>query len=296
MVEIIGKAARPMPGAVNILGIPFEGAVLGRKGAAGGPSAIRQSMSSFSNFNVELREDVSRAKVFDLGNLAVAKGEEVRRAHSLIETEVAKDLLQSSLLVVLGGDNSISLPALRASGRKLGRLGLIVIDSHFDLRGRIAGKPTSGSSYGLAVETVPALDPRRVAEIGVHGFLNSKKYFDKAAKLGISVRTARDVRQDGAAATAKEAYKVASDGADAVYLSVDLDAVDIGQVSGVSAPSVGGISAEELLTLVYEIAKHDKVMVADIVELAPNLDPTGSSQRVAASVLAYLIAGFNSRA
>ncbi|MDG6991200.1 MAG: arginase family protein, partial [Nitrososphaerota archaeon] len=92
MVEIIGKAARPMTGAVNILGIPFEGAVLGRKGAAGGPSAIRQSMSSFSNFNVELREDVSRAKVFDLGNLAVAKGEEVRRAHSLIETEVAKDL------------------------------------------------------------------------------------------------------------------------------------------------------------------------------------------------------------
>ena len=280
---------------MNILGAPFDGAVLGRKGAAGGPAALRQSMASFSNYNLELGLDLGRARVFDVGDVALGKDDGVLRAHSQIEAEVARSLMPSSLLVVLGGDNSVSLPSLRACGDRFGRLGLIVVDSHLDLRGRIGGKPTSGSSYGLAIEEVAALDPERVMEIGAHGFLNSKRYFEKAKKLGVRVLTAQDVRRKGAESVAREAYLRASEGAEAVYLSVDLDAVDLGQVTGVSAPSAGGISAAELLSLVYEIAKNGKVRAADIVEFAPNLDPTGSSQRVAATVLTYLIAGFTAR-
>jgi formimidoylglutamase len=295
MVQLIREAARPMPGAVNILGVPFDGAVLGRRGAAGGPAAIRQSMGSFSNYNVELGVGLESARVFDLGDLTIRRGDDVVRAQAQIEQEVAGDLLPSSLLAILGGDNSISLPSLRASAKKLGPIGLIAIDSHLDLRGKIGGKPTSGSSYGLAVETIPSLDPRRVAEVGIHGFLNSRSYFEKAKRLGISIYTAEDVRNEGVGPVASEAYKRASEGADAVYLSVDMDSVDLGQVSGVSAPSAGGVRADELLGLVYEVARNGKVKVADIVELAPNLDPTGSSQRVAATALVYLIAGFGSR-
>ena len=295
LVKVVKKSARPMPRAVNILGIPFDGAVLGRKGAAGGPAGIRRSMAGFSNFNVELGITLDHARIYDLGDMVLGSDLAIERVHSMVEAEVTGDLMKSSLLVVLGGDNSVSLPALRASGRALGKLGLIVVDSHFDLRGKIGGKPTSGSSYGLAIQTVPEMDPRRISEIGIHGFLNSRRYFDRAKELGISIHTANDVRDKGAVSIAKEAYRLASHGADSVYLSVDMDAVDLGQVSGVSAPSAGGITAGELLTLVYEIARKDKVQAADIVELAPPLDPTGSSERVAASVLAYMIAGFNSR-
>ncbi|MDG6902840.1 MAG: agmatinase family protein [Nitrososphaerota archaeon] len=295
LVQIVRRAVRPQPRAVNVLGIPFDGAVLGRKGAAGGPAGIRQAMVGFSNYNPELGVGIEHARVFDLGDVVLAKGEGVLEAHSEIESEVASSLAPSSLLVLLGGDNSVSLPALRASGRKLGKLGLIVVDSHLDLRGKIKGKPTNGSSYGLAIEAVPSLDPRRVVEVGAHGFLNSRRYFDRAKKQGISVHTAQDVRMEGAESIAKEAYERASRGADAVYLSVDMDAVDLGQVSGVSAPSAGGLSSSELLGFVYEVTRKERVAAADIVELAPNLDPTGGSQRVAATVLTYLIAGFNSR-
>jgi formiminoglutamase len=169
-----------------------------------------------------------------------------------------------------------------------------VVDSHFDLRGKIRGKPTSGSSYGLAVETVRALDSSRVVEIGVHGFLNSKRYAERAKKLA-RVYTAREVRDMGAPAVAREAYGTAGAGVDAVYLSIDLDAVDLSQVSGVSAPSVGGIDADELASFAFEMAKNKKVKVADLVELAPSLDPTGRSERVAATILVNLIAGFAAR-
>lgn len=277
------------------MGVPFDGAVLGRKGAAGGPAGMRQALLSFSNYDVELGADLLRAKVFDLGDVVVAS-EDITVAHAHIEKEVAQGLGDDSLLAVLGGDNSISLPSLRAFGKKFGSIGLIVVDSHFDLRGEIGGKPTSGSSYGLAVRTVKGLDPRRFAEIGIHGFLNSRQYAREATNMGMTVYSATDVRQEGATAIAREAYRITSKGSEAVYLSIDLDAVDLAYVSGVSAPSAGGISATDLFDIAYYLGGRDKVKCTDLVELAPQLDPSGRSQLTAATALVYLIAGFNSRA
>lgn len=294
LLGIIKESGSAQRDSVNILGVPFDGAVLGRKGAAEGPKAVRQAMSGFSNYNVEWGVDLRDAKVFDLGDVVFGR-DGVLEAHAEIESEVSGALETSSLLTILGGDNSISLPALGALEKRFGKIGLVVVDSHLDLRGEIDGKPTSGSSYGLAVEKLKGLDPHRVAEIGIHGFLNSKVYYERAENLGMTVVTAEAVKERGPAAVAEEAYRVASEGADAVYLSLDLDAVDLAQVSGVSAPSAGGLSAGEVLELGYELSKRRAVKCADVVELAPPLDPSGKSERVAASLVASLIGGFVSR-
>lgn len=293
LVQIVRQADKSMPRSVNIVGVPYDGAVLGRKGAEGGPSGIRHAMSGFSNYDVDKRIGLSAGRFFDLGDIVVEGG--VLDVHSQIEREVGRCLRDDSLLAILGGDNSVSLPALRAFGEKFGEIGLIVIDSHLDLRGRIGGKPTSGSSYGLAVETVKGLSPRRVAEVGIHGFLNSQAYVEKAERLGIRIVTASEVRKAGPLAVAKEAWSVVSRGADAVYLSVDADAVDLAHVSGVSAPSAGGIDSVELFEMVGWITRQAKVKCADIVEVAPSLDPTGRSGVVAATALVEMLAGFLGR-
>jgi formiminoglutamase len=293
LVQIVRQSEVSQHRAVNILGIPFDGAVLGRKGAVGGPGAIRQAMGGFSNYNIELGVGLEDANIFDLGDLIV-DDVDVEKAHSHIEAEVGKELRDDSLLAILGGDNSISLPALRASAKKFGKLGLIVVDSHLDLRGRLNGKPTSGSSYGLAIEE-GLVDPRKVVEIGAHGFLNSRVYVDKAARLGIKLFSAEELSRRGPGAVAREACALASNGTDAIYLSFDLDAVDLAQVSGVSAPSAGGMWARNSFALMYEAARMAQVKCADLVELAPSLDPSGKSERVAAGALTYLIAGFTVR-
>lgn len=294
LVQIIKQSRNPQPKSVNFLGIPFDGAVLGRKGAAEGPAAVRHALSGFSNYNVELGVGLQGARLFDLGDLKVDR-RDLLAAHAEIEREVHADLGSDSLLVVVGGDNSLSLPSIRAFRRKFGQIGLIVIDSHLDLRGEIGGRPTSGSSYGLAIKEGGGLIPGRVVEIGVHGFLNSVAYVKKAERLGLSVITAVEVKRRGAQAVAKEAIARASEGAKAVYLSVDMDAVDSGQVSGVSAPSPGGVSSSELFELLYPLANEATVKCADLAELAPSLDPTGRSQVVAATALVYMFAGFHRR-
>lgn len=294
LVEIIEPGRRARAAAVNIIGVPFDGAVLGRRGAAGGPEVVRGALSAFSNYGIEKGVSLKGARIVDLGDLVVPK-EDVIKAHMVIEREVSAELRKDSMLVLLGGDNSISLPGLRAAARKFGRLGLVVVDSHLDLRGKIGGKPSSGSSYGLAMETVSGLDARRVVEIGAHGFLNSGNYVEKARRLGVKVVTAGEVSERGAEKVGEEAYDTASEGADAVYVSIDLDAVGLAEMAGVSAPSTGGLSGRELLDLAWRLGAGPKVKCADIVELAPGLDLSGRSQVVAASALVSLIGGFLSR-
>ena len=293
LVSIIRSSDKAEAGAVNILGVPFDGAVLGRKGAAGGPSAMRNAMRFFSNFNPEVSLDLRNAKIFDLGDVVTDQGD-VKEVHAEVEKEVTAALLPSSLLILIGGDNSISLPSIRACSKSQ-KLGLVVFDSHFDLREALEGKPTSGSSYGTAVRTIEKLGGSRLAEVGIHGFLNSRDYADEARRLGATILTVKDVRKAGTLATAKRAYEVASRGADRVYVSVDLDCLDISYVSGVSAPSAGGLGAGELFEMLYFLGSKKKVVCADIVELAPQLDPTGKSDVVAATALVYLVAGFVGR-
>ena len=293
MVQVIQHADTAQPRAVNVLGVPFDGAVLGRRGARDGPTGIRQGMAGFSNYNVELGVGLEDARVFDLGDL-VLENDDVPGAHAAILTEVASSLRDDALLTVLGGDNSISLPSISACAEKFGKTGLVVIDSHLDLRGEIGGKPTSGSSYGLAVER-GLVDPRNVVEIGVHGFQNSRFYVEKAKGLGVAVYSAEDVSRRGPKVVARDAYRLASKGMDAVYLSLDLDAIDLAQVSGVSAPSAGGMWARNAFAILNEVAKVGMVRCADMVELAPSLDPSGRSERVAAGAFTYLIAGFHNR-
>ena len=294
LVQIIHPASRAREAAVNIIGIPFDGAVLGRRGAAGGPDAIRKAMSAFSNYNIELGLSLEDARIFDLGDLVVG-GEDVEGAHAAIYGEVRRDLRKESLLVMLGGDNSVSLPGIRATAGKFGKVGVVVVDSHLDLRGRIRGRPSSGSSYGLAIETVEGVDAEKVVELGVHGFLNSRPYAEKAERLGVGVVSAEQIARLGAKAVAKEAFGIAGRKTDAVYFSVDLDAVDSSEVSGVSAPSAGGLSARELCDFAFYFGGRPKVKCADLAELAPSLDPSGRSQGVAAAVLVHLIAGFHAR-
>ncbi len=293
LVQIIKRARQCMPDSVNIMGVPFDGAVLGRRGAAGGPAAIRQAMSFFSNYDEELGSDLLGTKIIDLGDVVV-EPDDVAKAHKQIGEEVRRQLDRSALLVVLGGDNSISLPSLRAFASRFRRIGLVVVDSHFDLRGEIGGRPTSGSSYGLAIKTVKGLDPARVAEIGIHGFLNSRNYATEAKKLGLTVYTAADVRESGATRVAREAYAAAGDGSEAVYVSIDLDAIDLAYMSGVSAPSAGGVTANAMFDIARFLGGKEGVKCADIVELAPALDRSGRSQIVAATTLVSLIAGFSS--
>jgi agmatinase len=87
----------------------------------------------------------------------------------------------------------------------------------------------------------------------------------------------------------REAVERAADGTDAVYVTFDIDSVDPAVAPGTGTPEAGGLSADQALTVVETLGEHDAVGAADLMEVAPDYDPTDNTARIAAYLLVTLL-------
>ncbi len=128
-------------------------------------------------------------------------------------------------------------------------------------------------------------------QIGLHGYLNSPIQREYAISKGMMIITAEAVRDMGMENIMRGALIQAGEGTNAIFLSVDMDSVEQSAAPGVSAPSPGGLSANEFLEGLYYAANGEKVTGMDLVEVAPNLDPSGNTARLAATGLISFLGG-----
>jgi len=120
---------------VAILGVPLERTVSFRGGTSQGPSAIRYASSSIESFSAIFRCDLSDIGVCDLGDL----DSEAHLGDILEELsrETERILRDGKGLVVLGGEHTVTLGAIRGATAALGRVQVLVFDAHSDLNGLI---------------------------------------------------------------------------------------------------------------------------------------------------------------
>lgn len=71
--------------------------------------------------------------------------------------------------------------------------------------------------------------------------------------------------------------------------TIDLDVLDPAVFLGIGTPEPGGMQYQDLLWAFDQFEKLNNIVGADIVELAPNLDPTGASTAVAVKSLRELV-------
>lgn len=285
---------------ILLCGIPFDGAVLGRKGAAGGPTAIREAFRFLATHDPERNIDLADLRWHDLGDVADLDAADTLASHETVRQTLKGAFTKGKPIVVLGGDNSLSFPVVQALAEhratKRGQLGLVVLDAHYDVR-TYEGQPSSGTPYGrilteLAGQPVLAAN---VAEVGIRPFANTKALADRAASLGLKPVTMAQLRAKGAAASAKAALAQAGKGTDAIWLSVDLDVLDQSIAPGVSAPGIGGMTLEGASEFVLRVAADPRTAGMDLIECAPNLDPSGNTARAAAYLVAVFMGGVASR-
>jgi len=284
---------RPSSGALRegetvVVGLPYDGGIPTRPGARFGPRAIREALGAFGTWNGA--RDASPAT--DLVDLALSTMDG-REAHRRIE-EAARTLFAAGARpVFLGGDHGCTGSVIRglAAARPGLRLGLITLDAHLDVREYADDASlSSGTPFRRALET-EILHGDRVAMVGIRRFANSRHYLDWAAGERIRLFTVDDLARQGAAATAAAALDVATRGADALYLSVDLDAADAAFAPGVSASGIGGIAAREMIELVTAVASRPTLIGADVMELSPPYDHDSRTAKLAARLLLELLAG-----
>jgi formimidoylglutamase len=279
-----------------LAGVPYDGAVIGRKGCKDGPTAIREAFRYLGGWDSASQRSLKGLRIHDFGDIPVQEGDTLH-THRLVEGHVALMLATRKPLVVLGGDNSLSFATFRALHSAYGgKWGVVVLDAHYDLR-PYEGQPSSGTPYRRILTEVPGepVAGANLVEVGIRPYANSPSLAQFAKERGVHVVPVDEVRRRGMAAVAKAALAAAGQGVDHLFLSVDIDGLDQSIAPGCSAPGAGGLTFEEAAQLVEAVAADPRCRGMDLVEVAPNLDPTGNTARVAAQLVAHFAGAVHAR-
>jgi agmatinase len=196
-----------------------------------------------------------------------------------IETYFRALHLQGARPLAVGGDHSVTYPILKALGKDR-PVGLVHIDAHCDTMGAYDGsKFHHGGPFRLAVLD-GVLDPERCIQIGIRG--SSNMYWEFSHESGMTVIYMEEFIAVGVAAVVERARAVIGDGP--VYISIDVDGFDAAYAPGTGTPEVGGLTPREGLALLRGLDGLD-VIGADVVEVAPQYDPSTNTAQLAAQLL-----------
>jgi agmatinase len=280
---------------VAVLGMPF-GVPYGMHGvasdASNAPAAIRAQSARFGHgrFLQHFDFDVDGAlfdgrdiRVVDCGDVA-ADPLDIPGNAARATAAVRAVLERGAVPIVLGGDDSIPIPFLRAY-EGFGPLAVVQIDAHLDFRDELDGVREGFSSPMRRASEMPWVTS--ITQIGLRG-VGSGRPSDvaDARSAGNTLIPARELHARGVN------WALEQIPAGAHYLvTIDLDGLDPSVAPGVGAPSPGGLSWDEARELVQGLAARGRIAGLDVVEIMPSLDVNQITSIVATRLILNAIGG-----
>ena len=262
---------------VVIVGAPFDGGTSHRPGTRFGPQAIRQACylaHDGSRPHLALRVDgLKDLRVLDAGDVEMFAGD-IERSIRTLEDAVHTVAAAGAVPLVLGGDHTIALPDATGVARHhgMGRVSMLHFDAHAD-----TGDIEFGSLYGHGqpmrrlIES-GALRGDRFLQIGLRGYWPGPETLSWMAEQRMRSYEMTEIGKRGLDACLDEAFEIALDECEGVFLSVDVDVCDPGHAPGTGTPEPGGLTSRELLDAVRRICLELPVVGMDIVEVSPPYD------------------------
>jgi agmatinase len=256
---------------VGLFGVPYDGTTSFRPGTRFGPAAIREVSSGLESYCPQLGLDLEDLAFADLGAVEIPFGapEPVVAA---VKAATEQVLALGLKPLMLGGEHSISSGAVAAVAAQHPELVLVQLDAHADLRHSWLGAHHSHAcAMRRCLEVLPS---GQLLQIAIRS--GTKAEFSELQQTGRLV----PIEQMAAALKPLRGKPL--------YLTVDLDWFDPAVLPGTGTPEPGGYLWSHFAALVDEL-RHHQLVGADVVELAPMLDPSGVSSVLAAKVTRSLL-------
>lgn len=295
--DVIKPWRRAERADVGLLGVPYDTSVVIRRGCRFGPVSVRRALVHSYTYDPGLDIDLSEGlDVVDFGDVDVVHTD-VQATHERVERVLTAIHRLGVTPIMIGGDHSLSFPAIKALANVVdGHIGVINIDAHLDLRISHHGEISSGTPFRRALEELGGkVRGRNLVEIGINGWHNTRFYMSYAHEQGVRIISAREVHRRGIDDVIAEALERAADGTEAIYLSVDIDALDIPWAPGTCSPGVGGLTSYQVLEAVYQIGRHPKTRAFDLVEVAEPLDVRDVTSVVGAQIVMHMLGASKAR-
>ncbi|HYW15040.1 MAG TPA: agmatinase family protein [Allosphingosinicella sp.] len=252
---------------LRLIGAPTDRHSSFLRGPALAPPLIRAALRSdhgnmAAESGVELGLDV---RLGDFGDLPLTEAD---GDDALISAAVARAASDGAVPLVLGGDHSITFPAIEALADRHRPVDILHFDAHPDLYDDFEGNPRSHASpFARIMERGLA---RRLVQVGIRTL--NRHCREQAERFGVEIVEMRRF--------SPEAVPL-PDGP--LYISIDLDGFDPAFAPGVSHHEPGGLSVRDVLAVLDRV--RAPIVGADIVEYNPSRDRDGVTAVLAAKLV-----------
>ncbi|HEX9581904.1 MAG TPA: agmatinase [Gemmatimonadales bacterium] len=242
---------------VVILPVPYEATVSYMGGTRWGPRALLHASRFVELYDHELDTEPYRVGLHTLPELLLpASGPEAALAALRRAYDAVLDL--GKFVILLGGEHSVSGPPILAHADRLGagRLSVLQLDAHADLRTEYEGTPWSHACVMHRVHERVGLVP-----VGIRSLTSEERSLARAKHIPIIF--GHELDDPGWMDRA-----VAALGPE-VYITIDVDFFDPGIMPSTGTPEPGGGAWQPTMRLLERVFRERRVVACDVVELAP---------------------------
>lgn len=255
--DLPDKLSRYETAKVAVLPVPFERTTSYVKGTGQGPQAILTASHQVELYDEELGSETCDIGIASLAPVRIESGP-VEKVLEKIDLAVARIVRDGKLPVMLGGEHSITPPAVRAVLKTYPALTVVQFDAHADLREEYDG---SKWSHACAMARVLELCP--AVQIGIRNL--SKDEASLVSRKNLPVFFAHKIREDKGWAEAA----LGAIGTKDVYVTFDVDAFDASCLPDTGTPEPGGLFWYEVTSFMKALARRKNIVGFDFVELCP---------------------------
>ncbi|KAI9737990.1 MAG: hypothetical protein M1834_009360 [Cirrosporium novae-zelandiae] len=294
---------------IAVLGAPFDTGTSYRPGARFGPHGIRDGsrrIRPFHSYNLYTGNNpfLQWAKAVDCGDAPLTfidntlALKQLGKAHKIISGRLAQNISVSKVprILMLGGDHTITLAALRSTINHWGVVNVIHFDSHIDTWDPYAvdGGVTEYASVNHGTFLHIAHEEGLISNsssihAGIRAPLGTRRRdLNNDIHCGFDIIKARDIDYIGVKGIIEKIKDRVGNGN--VYISVDIDVLDPAFAPATGTAEPGGWSTRELLSIIDGLSGL-KVIGADVVEVAPAYDNKGETTCIAAGEVARSLIG-----
>ena len=261
---------------MKLLKIPAVNGLGRTDGCEKAPEKIISCLKEFY-----LNED-GMLPVFDIENVKAEKAN-IEKTNEKIYCRVKNSLDEAQQLMVLGGDHSITYPCFKAFSEKFENAGIVIFDAHPDCVNNF--KPPTHEDYLRVLIEEGLLKKENIILVGLRNWHKEEYKFLRDNKIkffNMKEISNEDVRE------VSESIMTVARNFNALYVSIDIDAVDPAFAPGTGYREPGGLTSRELLYFLKRLKLLKNLKVIDLVEINPDKDRNELTVKLGAKILSEM--------
>ena len=241
---------------IAILPVPYDGTSTWIKGADKGPEALLDA-----SFNMEFYDIETGTEVYKKGIATLAPVTEDSTPEAMsdeVERRMDAIIKDGKFPVMIGGEHSVSIGAIRAIAKNYEEFSVLQLDAHSDMRDTYEGSTHNHACIMARAKEVAT----NVTQVGIRSTW--------PAEEGHNIDPERIFYAYKIKEESGWEEKVSKQLCKNVYITIDLDVLDPAIMPSTGTPEPDGLSYRQVLNLLKRIITEHNVIGLDVVELCPN--------------------------